>query len=51
MNAGETVVQHLLQCVKLMKSSEFSAQDLEFIRQVLEKMFVATNSAIEKIIK
>jgi len=51
MNAGENVVTHLLKCVKLMKSEEFSASDLGFIKQVLEKMLTATNKAIAKTIK
>ena len=51
MTAGENVVEHLLQCVKLIKSEEFSASDLKFIKQVLEKMLTATNKTIAKIIK
>jgi len=48
MNDGEKVVRLLAECGKIMAKGEFSAYDLKFIKQTLEKILNATDKTIMK---
>ena len=48
MNNAERVIELLIQCVGLLKTGNFSNQDLVFIKTCLEKMLNATDSVLSK---
>lgn len=48
MKDGENIVRRLAECGQIMASGQFTAYDLDYIKQALENMLKATNSVIAK---
>ena len=48
MKDGERVVNRLSECGKIMADGQFSAYDLDYIKQALGMMLNATNNVIKK---